>query len=87
MTICDEKIWIWNGKKWVDAPPRLRTFYKELDTLCRKYNFSISHQDYHGAFIIEDYNEENMIALQEAEVFANIKEIDFDEVNTNKILF
>lgn len=76
MINCDEKIQ--NGKEWIDIPPRLRAFYNELDALCHKYNFSISHQDHCGLFIIENYHSENMRKLREADVHASLEDPDFD---------
>jgi hypothetical protein len=35
-------------------------FFKELFELYKKYNISLGHEDPHGAFIIEDYNEYNI---------------------------
>lgn len=41
-------------------------FLKEIECVCKKYNLSISHEDSHGAFIIEDYSEEVMEWLRSA---------------------
>ena len=35
-------------------------FINEIDILCQKYGMSISHEDIHGAFIIEKYDNENI---------------------------
>ena len=35
-------------------------FLKELVELYKKHNLSISHEDSHGNFIIESYNQENV---------------------------
>jgi hypothetical protein len=32
-------------------------FLKEVNNVCEKYNFSIAHEDGHGAFIITDFDE------------------------------
>lgn len=35
-------------------------FLKDLNELCLKHNISISHEDGHGAFILEEYNQFNI---------------------------
>lgn len=41
-------------------------FLKDIKRVCQKHNRSISHEDGHGAFIIEEYNEFNINWLEEA---------------------
>ena len=41
-------------------PSKVKNFIEETIKLCKRYNFSISHEDTHGAFIISDYNEKNI---------------------------
>lgn len=48
----------------------VQMFLDGIETLCRKYNLSISHEDEHGSFIIEDYNELNIDWLNDAWVGA-----------------
>lgn len=43
---------------------RHRKFFKEFKALCKKYNISISHEDGHGAFIFEEYDEFNLKWLE-----------------------
>lgn len=43
-------------------------FLNDLDTLCKKYNLSISHEDYMGSFIIEKYDLNNIKSLGEARI-------------------
>lgn len=45
---------------------KVEEFLKEIDELCRKYGLSIAHEDGHGAFIIESYDEFNIKWLREA---------------------
>ncbi|MEE1301719.1 MAG: hypothetical protein UHD64_02960 [Bacteroidales bacterium] len=35
-------------------------FLEDIDMVCKKHNLSISHEDYMGAFLIEEYSEENI---------------------------
>lgn len=37
--------------------PNTRRFLQEVTDLCKKYKISISHEDTHGNFILENYDE------------------------------
>lgn len=37
--------------------PEAVAFLKEIDDICKKYNLSISHEDEHGAFVLEKYDD------------------------------
>ena len=41
-------------------------FLSDIKKVCQKHNRSISHEDGHGAFIIEEYDEFNVNWLEEA---------------------
>jgi len=43
-----------------------KEFLAEVEKLCRKYNISISHEDQHGAFLLEEFDEELMSWLKGA---------------------
>ncbi len=45
----------------------IESFLKEIIKVCKKYNFSISHEECYGAFIIEEYDEDNIKWLMGAE--------------------
>jgi hypothetical protein len=40
--------------------PNTAQFLKEVKDICKKYNISISHEDYHGGFELENYREDFM---------------------------
>lgn len=42
---------------------RLCDFFKDIEALFRKHNVSISHQDEHGAFVIQNFNDSNLVWL------------------------
>lgn len=50
----------------VEMPDRMRKFLEEIDEVSRKHGLSISHEDGHGAFIVEEYDESNIDWLFEA---------------------
>lgn len=68
----DNKIYDVNTDEWIEMPFHLKMFYKELDALCKKYNLSISHEDYYGAFEIKNYDEGYMERLMDANLCATI---------------
>ena len=45
---------------------RRKAFLADLEALMRKHNVSVSHQDGHGAFILEDFDEGNLAWLRHA---------------------
>ena len=45
---------------------QVKEFLNEIVKLCKKYNLSLSHEDTHGAFIVEKYNEGNIEWLKAA---------------------
>lgn len=52
-------------KRWVTSPvsssrelPAVDAFLEEINEVCRKHGMSISHEDTHGAFIIDRLDDE-----------------------------
>lgn len=45
----------------------ITTFLNELEGLYRKYDLSLSHEDTHGAFIIERFDLENIAWVRAAQ--------------------
>lgn len=43
-----------------EMPEDMNNFLEEIKLVCKKYNLSISHEDYNGVFLIERYNEKNI---------------------------
>ena len=43
-----------------EMPVEMYNFLKDIKLVCKKYNLSISHEDYNGVFLIEKYSEENI---------------------------
>ena len=59
-------VWDKTKKEFVDRPKKMTDFLNEIKDVCKKYNLSISHEDYHGGFIIQNYDESNLEWLFEA---------------------
>jgi hypothetical protein len=59
---------------------KVEEFLQEIEEVCRKHNMSISHEDGHGAFIIEKFDEFNIKWLKEAQIaeYVDDNKIDFN---------
>lgn len=60
------KVWDRNRLCEVDMPKEMEDFLNDIKSVCKKYGLSISHEDYYGAFLIEEYNEDNIRWLFDA---------------------
>ena len=54
------KIWDLNKIEEIEQPKEMKEFIDEIIKVMKKHNLSISHEDSHGAFIIEKYEEYNI---------------------------
>ena len=54
-----------------EVPQRVLDFLKEVRKISEKYGVSISHEDGHGAFILEDYDPGNLLWLESATIDIN----------------
>ena len=61
------EIWDCKKNKRIKIPNDMKNFIEEIEVLCKKYNFSISHEDHHGAFEIEEYDESFMEWFKQAD--------------------
>ena len=53
------------ASKYVDDQT-IDKFLNELESLCLKYGLSLAHEDHHGAFVIEKFDEGNIRWLKAA---------------------
>ena len=60
------KIWDKITGEKIEQPEEMRDFINEVIELMKKYNLSISHEDCHGGFIIERYDEYNIEWFKDA---------------------
>ncbi len=54
--------------------PKIDAFLHEIETVCRRHELSIVHEDRHGGFEIESFDEANIEWLKEAADCVTIKE-------------
>lgn len=60
------KVFDINKSEEIEQPKEMKKFIDEIINVMKKYNLSISHEDSHGAFIIEKYDENNIKWLKDA---------------------
>lgn len=63
-----KKRWHRKLKQEVKSPRRVEEFLIEVVELCRLHNVSISHEDMHGAFVIDEFKVENLEWLMDAHI-------------------
>ena len=58
----------WNNKtsEFIETPEKQIQFVKEIESICRKYGLSISHEDGYGSFEICNFNQQHIDALKAA---------------------
>lgn len=57
---CMSKVWDRINGCMAEMPKEMEDFLNDVESVCKKYGLSISHEDYHGAFLIEEYSKENI---------------------------
>lgn len=65
------KNWDCNTNKFVETSKELKRFFKDIENVCKKHGYSISHEDGHGAFEIEGYSDDNINWLKNAHIRIN----------------
>lgn len=57
-----------DNNKIIDENKKVENYIEDIDKLSKKYGLSISHEDWHGSFEIEKYDEENIKWLRNANI-------------------
>lgn len=60
------KIWDINKRDEIEQPKEMKEFIEDIVKVMKNHNLSISHEDSHGKFIIEKYDEYNIKWLKNA---------------------
>lgn len=55
--------WIESKGDWCETPEKLKDFFNDIEKVCKKHNFSISHEDIGGGFIIKKFNKDDFEKL------------------------
>lgn len=50
----------------IEMPNEMMLFLTDIEEVCKKHGFSISHEDVHGAFTIQKYSDFNIKWLKSA---------------------
>jgi hypothetical protein len=64
----EDKTEVYYRGKTIIAPVKMIEFLNEIESICRKHNLSIAHEDNQGGFIIQEYKDGNMEWLSYAEL-------------------
>lgn len=62
------KTWNCKTNKFIEIPEKQVKFMEEIEEICKKYDLSISHEDGHGAFEIDSFNQDNIEWLKAAHI-------------------
>ena len=62
----DNETWDLINNKYIKIPKDMISFINDIIEVMKKHNLSISHEDSHGAFIIEKYDDYNIKWLKHA---------------------
>ena len=62
----DNETWDLINNKYIKIPEDMLSFIKDIIEVMKKHNLTISHEDGHGAFIIEKYDDYNIKWLKDA---------------------
>ena len=62
------EIWDYNTNSHIPTPDIVQEFLIELATLYKKHNLSLSHEDHHGAFVIEENTDNNAKWISNASI-------------------
>lgn len=60
------EIWDSIEHKKIDMPPKMQAFLNDIVEVYKKHGLSLSHEDYHGAFCVECFDEDNVKWLFDA---------------------
>lgn len=59
-------MWDYILREEIETPKEILEFLKDIKCVCIKHNMCISHEDGHGSFLIERYNERCINWLNDA---------------------
>ena len=62
------KRWDHATAEQVDSPQKIESFLDEIENVCHKFGYSISHEDGQGGFLIVPLNEARIAWLREAAI-------------------
>ncbi len=61
-----EKSWSSKQRDFIETPQRVKAFFEEIEKVCQKHGLSISHEDGHGSFIINEFDKDDIEWLKGA---------------------
>jgi len=67
----NKKIYHTSKQIKIDTSENITNFLEDYASLCKMYNLSLSHEDEHGGFIIEECTDDNIKWVFEASTNVN----------------
>ena len=62
------KNWDCNKYEFIEQSKELKNFFKDIESVCKKHGYSISHEDGYGEFEIQKYSNKNISWLKAANI-------------------
>jgi len=69
------KSWSKTKNEFVKTPEKVLSFIADIEKIYKKHNLSISHEDKHGSFIIEQNNSTNVNWLKNSAIAIKIDKL------------
>lgn len=66
--------WSLDKNKRIKTPILVENYLNEIEKISKKYGFSLSHEDGHGAFIVTNYHNYNIEWLKDCFLQLNDEE-------------
>lgn len=73
------KRWCYIESERIESPAVIEAFLDEIEKISKEYGLSISHEDSHGGFIIERYDNYDIKWLRECNI--DISKEDLEKIN------
>ena len=81
-----EKRWNNTTGKEEESLPQIEAFLNDIEEVCKKHGLSISHEDCHGGFEIENFNIANIDWIRRASMNITTDTVPYEEPKTKSEL-
>lgn len=70
------KSWYSIEQKYIETPEKLKDFFDDIETTCKRYGLTIGYSDWNESFVIEEFFSINMRSLREAQLSKSVSSND-----------